>query len=41
MSETTDREFSGDLLHGAAEIGEFLSMNRRSVFYYVERGRLP
>lgn len=41
MSDTSDREFSDDLLRGAAEIGKFLSMNRRTVFYYVEHGRLP
>jgi hypothetical protein len=42
MTDTNDDdEFPKDLLRGAAAIAEFLSLQRRSVFYYVEKGRLP
>jgi Helix-turn-helix domain len=41
MSDTTEVELSKDLLRGAVEIAKFLGIKPRSVFYYVERGRLP
>ena len=44
MSNPPDVEFSKDLLHGAAEIAEFLfgdRKHRRKVFYLAERSKLP
>jgi hypothetical protein len=44
MSNTTEGEFSKDLLRGAAAIAEFLfgdRTHRRKVFYLAEKSRLP
>lgn len=40
MTNISDEEFD-DVLEGAKEIGKFLHMKPRSVYYHVERGRLP
>lgn len=40
-AESTTATVSGDVLQGAGQIARFLGINRRSVYYYIERRELP
>jgi len=40
VAKRTDN-IAGDLLHGARQIGTFLGLPERKVFYYVARGEIP
>jgi hypothetical protein len=36
-----NEDLAADLLHGAAEIGKFLGISERKIYYYAEKKLLP
>jgi len=41
MPDKKSDTLAEDLLHGAAEIGAFLGINERAVFYQISNGEIP
>jgi hypothetical protein len=37
----SDETLSTDLLHGAREIGDFIGVPERKIYYHVSQGHLP